>query len=68
MTEEQRKTVGDQMRERLRALPAERFQVVLHREAKEQSVYALAVPVAKKGLAPSCSQLKRRSRQVRADR
>jgi len=43
MTEEQRKTVGDQMRERLRALLAERFQVVLHREAKEQSVYALVV-------------------------
>jgi uncharacterized protein (TIGR03435 family) len=43
MTEEQRKTVGDQMRERLRALLAERFQLTLHRETKEQSVYALVV-------------------------
>jgi bla regulator protein blaR1 len=43
MTEEQRKTVGDQMRERLRALLADRFQLTLHRESKEQSVYALVV-------------------------
>lgn len=43
MTDEQRKTVGDQMRERLRALLADRFQVTLHRETKEQSVYALVV-------------------------
>jgi uncharacterized protein (TIGR03435 family) len=43
MTEQQRKTVGDQMRERLRALLAERFQLTLHRETKEQSVYALVV-------------------------
>jgi uncharacterized protein (TIGR03435 family) len=31
------------MRERLRALLAERFQLTLHRETKEQSVYALVV-------------------------
>jgi uncharacterized protein (TIGR03435 family) len=43
MTDEQRKTVGDQMRERLRALLADRFQLTLHRETKEQSVYALLV-------------------------
>jgi uncharacterized protein (TIGR03435 family) len=43
MTEEQRKTIGDQMRERLRALLADRFQLTLHRETKEQSVYALVV-------------------------
>jgi bla regulator protein BlaR1 len=43
MTDEQRKTVGDQMRERLRALLADRFQLTLHRESKEQSVYALVV-------------------------
>jgi bla regulator protein BlaR1 len=43
MTDEQRKTVGDQARERLRALLAERFQLTLHREAKEQSIYALVV-------------------------
>jgi bla regulator protein blaR1 len=42
MTEE-RKTTGDQMRERLRALLADRFQLVLHRETKDQSVYALVV-------------------------
>ncbi|HXA65820.1 MAG TPA: TIGR03435 family protein [Bryobacteraceae bacterium] len=43
MTDEQRKTVGDQMRERLRALLADRFQLTLHRETKEESVYALVV-------------------------
>jgi bla regulator protein BlaR1 len=43
MTEEQRKTAGEQMRERLRALLADRFQLTLHRETKEQSVYALLV-------------------------
>jgi uncharacterized protein (TIGR03435 family) len=43
MTEEQRKTNGDQMRERLRALLADRFQLTLHRETKEQSVYALVI-------------------------
>lgn len=43
MTDEQRRTVGEQMRERLRALLAERFQLTIHRETKEQSVYALVV-------------------------
>jgi len=43
MTDEQRKTVGDQMRERVRALLADRFQLTLHRETKEQSVYALLI-------------------------
>jgi bla regulator protein BlaR1 len=43
MTDEQRKTVGDEMRERLRALLADRFQLTIHRETKEQSVYALVV-------------------------
>jgi uncharacterized protein (TIGR03435 family) len=43
MTDEQRKTVGDQMRERLRALLADRFQLTVHRESKEQSVYVLVV-------------------------
>jgi bla regulator protein BlaR1 len=56
MTEEQRKTVGDQMRERLRALLAERFQLTLRREAKEQSVYALVV--AKNGPKLQESQVK----------
>lgn len=46
MTEGQRKVFVDQMRERLRSLLAERFQVVVHRETKEQPVYAL---VAGKG-------------------
>jgi bla regulator protein blaR1 len=54
MTDEQRKTVGDQMRERVRALLAERFQLTLHRETKEQSVYALVV--AKSGSKLQASQ------------
>lgn len=56
MTDEQRKTVGDQMRERLRALLADRFQLTLRRETKEQSVYALVV--AKSGSKLQESQTK----------
>ncbi len=43
MTEDQRKTLQDQMRERLRALLANRFQLMVHRETKEESIYALVV-------------------------
>jgi bla regulator protein BlaR1 len=43
MTDEQRKTMSEQLRERLRALLADRFQLTVHRETKEQSVYALVV-------------------------
>jgi bla regulator protein blaR1 len=56
MTEEQRKTVGDQMRERLQALLTDRFQLTLHRETKEQSVYALVI--AKSGSKLQASQAK----------
>jgi bla regulator protein BlaR1 len=40
-TDEQRKTFTEQNRERLKALLADRFQLGLHRETKEQQVYAL---------------------------
>lgn len=43
LTDEQRKTDGDRMRERLRNLLADRFQLVIRRETKEQQVYALVV-------------------------
>jgi len=43
MTDAQMKTAGEQMRQRLQALLAERCQLVIHRETKEQSVYALLV-------------------------
>ena len=43
MSDEQRRTVQEQMRERLRGLLADRFQLVVHRETKEQQVYSLEV-------------------------
>jgi bla regulator protein blaR1 len=41
MTDSQRKTAQEQMRPRLQALLADRFQLVIHRETKEGAVYAL---------------------------
>jgi bla regulator protein blaR1 len=43
LTDEQRKTSADRMRERLRNLLADRFQLVIRRESKDQQVYALVV-------------------------
>jgi uncharacterized protein (TIGR03435 family) len=43
MNDNQRKTMRDQISERLRALLAERFQLVAHKETKDQPIYALVV-------------------------
>jgi uncharacterized protein (TIGR03435 family) len=43
MTDEQRRTIQQQMQQRLQALLAERFQLAIHRETKEAPVYALVV-------------------------
>jgi bla regulator protein blaR1 len=43
LTDEQRKTGAERTRERLRNLLADRFQLVIRRETKEQQVYALVV-------------------------
>jgi len=43
MNDSQRKTMRDQITERLRALMADRFQLVVHKETKEQPIYALVV-------------------------
>ncbi len=43
MTDEQMKTNADKIREKLRALLADRFQLTIHRESKEQQIYALVV-------------------------
>ncbi|HEY2012675.1 MAG TPA: TIGR03435 family protein [Bryobacteraceae bacterium] len=43
LSDAQLKTMGEQMRERLRALLADRFQLTVHRENKEAPVYALVV-------------------------
>jgi len=56
MTDAQMKTAGEQMQQRLQALLAERFQLTIHRETKEQSVYALLV--GKNGPKFEASQIK----------
>jgi len=43
MTDEQMKTAAEQMRLKLQALLADRFQLTIHRESKEQPVYALVI-------------------------
>lgn len=43
MSEEQRKTADQQMRERVRTLLADRFQLAVHHDTKEAPVYALMV-------------------------
>ena len=43
MSEEQRKTADQQMRERVRTLLADRFELAVHHDTKEAPVYALLV-------------------------
>jgi bla regulator protein blaR1 len=43
LTDDQFKTVQEQMRQKLQALLADRFQLTLHHETREQPVYALVV-------------------------
>jgi len=43
MNDAQRKTMRDQISERLRALMADRFQLAVHKETKDQPIYALVV-------------------------
>ncbi len=43
MNDDQRKTMRDQITERLRALLADRFQLLVHKETKDQPIYALVV-------------------------
>jgi bla regulator protein blaR1 len=53
LTDEQRKTLQEQMEQRLQALMAERFRLSVHRETKEQPVYALVVSKGGSKLQPA---------------
>ena len=60
LTDDQRKTAGQQMRQRLQALLAERFLLAIHHETKEAPIYALVVAKngpklqeSKEGVGPS---------------
>jgi uncharacterized protein (TIGR03435 family) len=53
MNDEQLKTRGEEMRERMRSLLADRFQLAIHKETKEGSVYALVVAKGGSKLQPA---------------
>lgn len=53
MTDEQRKTFQEQTQQRMQALMAERFHLMVHRETKEQPVYALVVSKSGSKLQPA---------------
>ena len=53
MSDSERKTVQEQMQQRLQSLLADRFQVTIHRETKEAPVYALVVAKGGSKLQPS---------------
>ena len=52
-TDAERKTIQEQMAQRLQALFADRFQLVVHRETKEEQVYALVVAKSGSKLQPA---------------
>jgi uncharacterized protein (TIGR03435 family) len=68
MTDAQMKTTAEQMRVKLQALLADRFQLTLHHETKEQPVYALVI--SKNGSKLQESQMKagERRRMMRMGR
>jgi uncharacterized protein (TIGR03435 family) len=68
MTDAQMKTTAEQMRLKLQALLADRFQLTLHHETKEQPVYALVI--GKNGSKLQESQMKagERRRMMRMGR
>jgi uncharacterized protein (TIGR03435 family) len=66
MTDAQMKTAAEILRQKLQALLADRFQLTLHHETKEQSVYALVV--GKNGSKLQESQSKQEGRRMRMSR
>ncbi len=68
MSDDQMRTMRQQMQERLRGLLAERFQLIIHRETRELPVYALVV--AKNGPKMKQSEFKagERRRMMRMGR
>jgi len=50
---EERRTAQEQMRQRLQALLADRFQLKIHRETKEQPIYAMVVAKSGPKIQPS---------------
>jgi bla regulator protein blaR1 len=68
MNDEQRKTMQEQMEQRLQALLADRFHLVIHRESKEQQVYALVVAKGGAKIHPSENKATERQGMMRMSR
>src|SRR5215469_4430335 len=68
LSDQERKTMQEQMAQRLQALFADRFHLAFHKETKEQQVYALVVGKGGSKLQPAQAGASDRQRMMRMGR